>query len=564
MIDFMVIKKGIPGPRSCPRFKPSRAPFASLGLNPASRDRPQPHPKRCCITTLHGVKRETVPAKPNPSKGGDGKPRLLASCKTAGPPKGNSHGLEGRNAMKKLLMFLGLLVITPVVVGVGSAHADPADVIKVYGTGDPAIDIPSVQEAVDNYRKVHLYGIFSFEEVDADFLNYRGEAVYMEKNVVITKSVDIKGHGAKIIGGSCSFSIGGDARRVFTYPQTTDAIVKIDGIHFENPHFAAIYAIGSAGLEVKNNTFMDGKPRDTLAEEIWFYPVNSHIFVGSFNHGLNSSDVRGYVKIHSNYMDSLARYVDSSDPYAISFFGNWFRGFTDNIYLMLYDAKADVKNNTLKNVFVMSLETFGNMDVCVVSDNVIEAGEYALNGAGAFDGIAPPFFGTAPVYFTHNTVTVTPPNPFFGYNSGIFNSQKNCVVDRNTIQVNGGFSGILLGNFNTGSENLVTNNKIQGAGQVGIYVDGPFAGLESTGSSFLKNDLDDYSPFAADLYFGPDTQDNLFVGIVDDAVMDLGVNNTIVNAHRVPGDLKDDVKDKIQAAREAMQGFYGQLHGRGQ
>jgi len=70
--------------------------------------------------------------------------------------------------------------------------------ITVYGTGDPAIDAPAVQWAVDTYDIITLHGTFSFTEDD---------------QVSITRSVNVTGvrsnnqYLTTILGGNTTFLI---------------------------------------------------------------------------------------------------------------------------------------------------------------------------------------------------------------------------------------------------------------------------------------------------------------------------------------------------------------------
>jgi hypothetical protein len=74
----------------------------------------------------------------------------------------------------------------------------------VVGEMDPAIDIPNIQDAVDNYDKVLLRGSFDFGYDGVNFLAYPPElpAVYIQKDVEICGETDNKGEPlTKISGG---------------------------------------------------------------------------------------------------------------------------------------------------------------------------------------------------------------------------------------------------------------------------------------------------------------------------------------------------------------------------
>ena len=64
-----------------------------------------------------------------------------------------------------------------------------SDYIEVVGANDPAIDVPSVQNAVDNYSKVVLKGSFDFG----------GIGIYINQPCTLEGEIDSEGNVLPVI-----------------------------------------------------------------------------------------------------------------------------------------------------------------------------------------------------------------------------------------------------------------------------------------------------------------------------------------------------------------------------
>jgi hypothetical protein len=137
-------------------------------------------------------------------------------------------------ATMMIILFLGSMFVFMIP---GFVSADD-EVITLVGTGDPNIDVPAVQAAVDQGGTILLKGTFDFGT----------------GTVYITTTVTIRGEGSentKICGGG---HVGGH------YSMETSAFMSMEGanptieeIWFDGAAFAAIYLFSCNGATIRNN-----------------------------------------------------------------------------------------------------------------------------------------------------------------------------------------------------------------------------------------------------------------------------------------------------------------------
>jgi Right handed beta helix region len=118
-----------------------------------------------------------------------------------------------------------------------AAAAAPAQVV-VVGTGDPAIDVPAVQAAVDGSGVVLLEGTFSFASGSPS------PTITIRRDVRIEGIPDGQGQIPEILGGTQPFVIAAPG-----------AEVAIEGLHFENSVGTAIWIQAGGDVSVANCVF---------------------------------------------------------------------------------------------------------------------------------------------------------------------------------------------------------------------------------------------------------------------------------------------------------------------
>jgi hypothetical protein len=113
----------------------------------------------------------------------------------------------------------------------------------VVGTGDPRVDIPAVQSAVDRAGSILLQGRFSFRGTPL----MRGRLVELTATVLVSKTVNIsgtwdeRGEMTTIEGGEIPFAV-----------EAPGSQIRIERLRFANPKGYAILATAAAGITVES------------------------------------------------------------------------------------------------------------------------------------------------------------------------------------------------------------------------------------------------------------------------------------------------------------------------
>src|SRR5437588_8526545 len=151
--------------------------------------------------------------------------RLLRSLKLQGELNNMPRAKRGLTSMICSVVFAGAVA---------------AQSVAVTGTGDPNVDVPAVQAAVDHGGRVVLTGHFSFDRPPtAPAGAIYSRMVTVSKNIVISGGLDGKGDMPSIEGGEWPFFV-----------DAVDAHVTIQGLHFVRPQAGAIWVHAASGLAV--------------------------------------------------------------------------------------------------------------------------------------------------------------------------------------------------------------------------------------------------------------------------------------------------------------------------
>lgn len=136
---------------------------------------------------------------------------------------------------------------------VGAAQA-----VTVVGTGDPSVDVPAVQAAVNQGGRVVLMGHFSFDApptvAELPSLVLSGSAlgmVLISKAVAISGTQDDQGEMTTIEGGTNPF-----------YVAAPGAHIAIQGLHFIHSRDVVIRVVAAGGLLIASNR-IEGVVPDT-------------------------------------------------------------------------------------------------------------------------------------------------------------------------------------------------------------------------------------------------------------------------------------------------------------
>jgi len=119
----------------------------------------------------------------------------------------------------------------------GTVAAQP---VVVAGTGNPDVDVPAVQAAVDKGGHVVLTGHFSFDRAPIQYIDHlNGRTILVTKGVVISGTVGDNGEITTIDGGDNPFAV-----------EAPDASVTIERLRFVSPKEEAIFVRAVNGLVI--------------------------------------------------------------------------------------------------------------------------------------------------------------------------------------------------------------------------------------------------------------------------------------------------------------------------
>lgn len=147
-----------------------------------------------------------------------------------------------------------------------------AQSIVVVGTGDPNVDIPAVQAAVNEGGSVTLKGHFSFNRPPtAPNGSIYNRMVTISNNVVISGG---RGDMPVIEGGDWPFLV-----------DAGSAHVTIQGLHFVSPSSGAIWVYSTGGIVVTDCKIESVQPIAEFATEAGQGPpLSGGIFIGADPH----------------------------------------------------------------------------------------------------------------------------------------------------------------------------------------------------------------------------------------------------------------------------------------
>src|SRR5258706_2467850 len=166
----------------------------------------------------------------------------------------------------------GLISIISVAVFAATVAAQP---VVVSGTGDPNLDVPAVQAAVDRGGHLVLMGHFSFDRPPSTPAGATyARMVTVSKNIAISGGPDKNGDMTAIEGGEWPFLV-----------DAAGGHVTIQGLRFVRPKAGAIWVYAVSGLAVTGCRIEAIEPSAQFAMDAGQVgPVSTAIFVGADPH----------------------------------------------------------------------------------------------------------------------------------------------------------------------------------------------------------------------------------------------------------------------------------------
>jgi hypothetical protein len=371
----------------------------------------------------------------------------------------------------------------------GTVAAQP---VVVAGTGDPNLDVPAVQAAVDRGGRLVLRGHFSFDRPPTAPAGAAiSRMVTVSKNVVISGSPDQNGDMPAIQGGEWPFFV-----------DAVDAHVTIQRLHFIQPKAGAIWVYAVSGLAVTGCRIESIVPTaEFAAEASQVGPVSTAIFVGADPHPPSPTELgrpenfSGTLAILNNDIDVGVGATPGAQTLGVAMFnvgrspdkevdiyvsGNNIRNSTEPaINFRVVGGRAHAERN------VLTTGVTGGADVIrvvgsgsyLIAHNSIDCGwangaATGINLIGNGNGYAP----VASAIVVDNDVTMS--------------AQEGTVFGASS-------AGIGIRGFAQGNSAL--NNRIRGRARAALAVNAQNAGIPGN-NSFISNDLDGFQSSLADIF----------------------------------------------------------------
>jgi hypothetical protein len=395
-----------------------------------------------------------------------------------------------------------------------------AQTVAVTGTGDPNLDVPTVQAAIDQGGSVVLTGHFSFDRPPATPVG----AIY-NRMVTVSKSVVISGNRDE--NGDLPTIKGGD------WPFLVDAAglqVTIQGLHFVNPNSGAIWIYAVAGITVADCQVQGVTPSVEFAGEAGLAgTVSTAIFAGADPHPPSKTSLgqpanfSGTWKILNNDIDMAGTAGTLALGIAMFSVG----GLPDS------EVDIDVSGNKIINATepAINFRIIGGR--VYVERNVVKTG--VISGGANPDAIR--LVGAGSYLVTHNSIdcgwtdagatginVIGQPSPLVPEASAVIVDNDITMSAPAGTVFGPGSAGIEIRGF--AGSNSILNNRIRGHGNAALTVLGQNGGTPAN-TSFVSNDLTGFQSSLADIFVDAGATNTFVIGR-QGAVVDNGSGTVVV------------------------------------
>jgi hypothetical protein len=395
-----------------------------------------------------------------------------------------------------------------------------AQTITVVGTGDPTLDVPAVQAAVDQGGRVVLQGHFSFDAHPTVPETFGGisaglipplSMILVSKAVVISGIRDDQGVMTTIEGGTSPF-----------YVAAPGAHVTIQGLHFLHAKFDVITVLAAHGLVIASNRIQGVERPDPTAGVLAISVFgNAAALAGS---GGQAEDVSGALSIANNDID-LEAAADGRAVLAIAIVGV---GKSPDQEADLY-----ISGNNIRNSSERPIEIYSVGGRAYIERNVITTtGDAGINVTPSGDVMH--IVGPGSFLIAHNTINCQWTS---GQQAAIRLQTRpdqpvsNAIVIDNDVNMSapGGtkFSATsaAIEIRGAGDGNIVANNRIRGRANFALSVANQNGTPQNT--AFMMNDLSGFTSAQADVFVDAGGMNTIAVG-AQSTVEDHGSGTLIV------------------------------------
>jgi len=389
-----------------------------------------------------------------------------------------------------------------------------AQATAVTGTGNPAVDVPAVQAAVNLGGEVVLSGHFSFDTPPTIPI---AAALHLSPaTILISKAVAISGaEDASIEAGTNPF-----------YVDASGASVTIQKLRFVRPTNSAIVVYAVSGLTIASCRIEGLVPTPNPNSGIW---IASSTVVPTPAQPGQPENISGRILIADNDLD-LAGGTSANNMLGITTFS---AGQSPDREVDLY-----ISGNRIRNVTepAINLRRIGGR--VHAEGNVITTGPVSATGPEAIRAV-----NIGSYVIAHNVIHSQWPDPG-AIGIGVFSQvvdwpMADAVIVDNEVTMSPP-DGAQFTNFSAGIDirgfvqNIfVGNNRIRGSARAAVAVD-VFNGGVPANTAFVLNRLGGFDASAPGVIVGNSVSDTLILG-QQGTINDQGINTVILPFRGRPG-----------------------------
>jgi hypothetical protein len=389
----------------------------------------------------------------------------------------------------------------------------------VVGTGDPNLDVPAVQAAVDQGGQVVLTGHFSFDRPPTKPSEAAlGWMVLVSKEVVISGTRDEHGEMTTIEGGVIPFAV-----------EAPGAHVTIRGLRFVRPKDNAIHVYAASGLMVAYCKIEGVEP---MFEPIqgktygWAISVRSAANSPTTDQPGQPEDISGTLLILNN--DIAVGGTADDNSIGVAIFG---AGKSPDKEVDVYVSGNNIRNTTASGI---RFQTIGGR--AHIERNVIATGATMGPGGGVVGSLVEGIKcqGSGAYLVAHNSIDSAFQNGAgirVQGQAGLGLATERAIVVDNDVTMSAP-EGTVFGTESAGIEirgtaqgNVALNNRIRGRASFALSVVGQ--GGVPGNNTLVLNEHEGFKSSLADVFVGAGVTNTLVVGR-EVAVEDHGVGTAIV------------------------------------
>jgi hypothetical protein len=418
---------------------------------------------------------------------------------------------EWQKMIKGRLMRFCLVVLAAITTVTALATSALAQATLVVGTGNPDVDVPAVQAAVDQGGQVILKGHFSFDRpstLPTALAAFPAASVLVSKPVAISGARDDDDQMTSIEAGTIPF-----------YVDAPGASVTIQRLRFVRPTTSAILVYAVSGLTIVSCKIDGVVPVPNVSSSgIWITTTNSLPSPAQPGHPEN---VSGRLLIANNDIDAAGgTELDNKLGITITSVGQ----SPDK------EVDIDVSGNTIRRITEPAIDFRRVGGRAHVEGNVITTGPVSSTTTPRPEVIRAVNIGSYVI--GHNSILCQWPDPD-AMGIGVFSQFANwpmehAVVVDNEVTMSPP-EGVVFGALSAGidirgfaQDNVVANNRIRGHARAALAVDVFKTGIPAN-TAFVLNRLDEFEASVADVIVGTGVNDTLIFGqrgTIDDQGID--------------------------------------------